>query len=55
MKTNETLQINIKKKSINELNSGPNCHCDTVIEPLISYDKFLDDLVLFTNISFAYS
>ena len=37
-------------KSINELISGLNCRCDTFsIEPVISYDELIDDLVLYEN------
>ena len=41
------------KKSINELISAPNSRCDTFflfnIEPVMSYDEFIGDVVLFEN------
>ena len=41
------------KKSITELISAPNSRCDTFflfnIEPVISYDEFIGDVVLFEN------
>ena len=36
-------------KSINILISGPNYHYDTVIEPVISYDKLIDVMGLNDN------
>ena len=37
-------------KSIIELILGLNCRCDTYfIEPVISYDELIDDLVLYEN------
>ena len=61
MNFNENIKNDSKivKTSINRLLSGPNYHCDTVIEPVISYDKLIDvmrlnenDLIyIFINIS----
>ena len=48
MNFNENIKNDKKSlKPINQLLSGPNCYWDTVIEPEISYDKFIDDLGLY--------
>ena len=43
MNFNENIKNDRKSlKSINKLNLSRNYHCDTLIEPIIPYDKFID-------------